>query len=157
MFQPERKWQMSMHSDVFSTKWVVIDSLILVLNWRRFIMMLFLSLVKRTCKCLRSTLEETNRLDWITHLWVTEDGMWFNDAGRGRHWNVQEWSMSRKTSWLYLKVQPRRLYEPCFSMNNNLLLRSSQDFIADPGNPNFDGLLENEQQSCKVVTDHHGT
>ena len=65
--------------------------------------------------------------------------------------------MSRKTSWLYLKVQPRRLYEPCFSMNNNLLLRSSQDFIADPGNPNFDGLLENEQQSCKVVTDHHGT
>ena len=36
-------------------------------------------------------------------------------------------------------------------------LRSLQDFIADPVNPNIDGLLENIQQSCKTIIDDYGT
>lgn len=35
-------------------------------------------------------------------------------------------------------------------------LSPPQDFVADPVNPNVDGLLENIKRSCKVVIDENG-
>ena len=44
-----------------------------------------------------------------------------------------------------------------FPLLRNRQLRPPQDFIADPVNPNIDGLLDNIKRSYTAVVDQYGT